>query len=64
MELLELLRARNSPIAVLIISAFASEQLAQEALSLGAGAVLAKPFSLDAFRAAMVKIVPSTAPAP
>jgi len=48
-ELLRAFRAKNLQVPVLVITARSGRALAEEALSLGARAVIEKPFEADAF---------------
>ena len=59
LDLLAALRCTRFEIPVILITAFGDEEVRAEARSLGATAVLDKPFNLDELPAALQKAMPS-----
>ena len=59
LDLLAVLYCARLDIPVILITAFGDEEVRAEARSLGATAVLDKPFNLDALHAAVRKATPS-----
>ncbi|HCU24773.1 MAG TPA: hypothetical protein DF383_07130 [Deltaproteobacteria bacterium] len=57
LSFLEGLKSMNSPIPVIIITAFGSPEIHQEALRLGAAAVFDKPFDMDHLKESVKEIL-------
>jgi len=55
-EVLSALRARDSQVPIILVTAFEDERLHEQAYELGASAVLKKPFDLEDLRALVARL--------
>lgn len=62
LDILASIRERNWTTPFIVITAFADEALREEALRLGAAAVLDKPFDIDALRAIVLFVLRGAKP--